>query len=93
MQEHNKGILLVTFATFLFASQDAMTKQLGITVPLSVFIFFRYVAFCAFAYWWATRSKPITEVLRVHNVPLQITRGLLLVFEVFLFAYVLKVLV
>lgn len=90
MQEQNKGILLVILATFLFASQDAMTKHLGASVPLSVFILFRYVAFCGFAYWWATRTKLISEVLRVNNVPLQITRGMLLVVEVFLFAYLLK---
>ena len=90
MQDQNKGILLVILATFLFASQDAMTKQLGASVPLSVFILFRYIAFCGFAYWWATRSKPISDVLKVDNVPLQITRGLLLVVEVFLFAYILK---
>lgn len=82
--------MLVVLATFLFASQDAMTKQLGSSVPLSVFIFFRYVAFCVFAYWFATRNKTLSEALQVKSVPLHITRGLLLVVEVFLFAYILK---
>ncbi len=90
MHPHNKGILLIVVATFVFAAQDALTKHLGESTPLSVFVTFRYAAFFAFACWWATRKQTFKQALKVNSVPLHVTRGLLLVVEVYLFAYILK---
>jgi len=89
MNNYNKGIALMIFTTFIFAIQDTTTKVLGTTMPVLQFLGIRYLVFFAFACWWATRKRPLREVVTVQSVPLQLLRGVLLGLESLLFAWVL----
>lgn len=89
MQDYNKGIALMLFTTFIFAIQDTTTKLLGTALPVLQFLGVRYLVFFAFALWWTTRKRPLREVAKVHNIPLQLIRGVLLGLESLLFAWAL----
>lgn len=90
MQNYNKGIALMIFTTFIFAIQDTLTKVLGTSMPVLQFLGIRYLVFFAFACWWTTRKRPLREVVKVNNVPIQLLRGVLLGVESLLFAWVLQ---
>lgn len=90
MENYNKGIALMIFTTFIFAMQDTLTKVLGTTMPVLQFLGIRYLVFFAFACWWTTRKRPLREVVKVNNVPIQLLRGVLLGVESLLFAWVLQ---
>lgn len=89
MQDYNKGIALMIFTTFIFAIQDTTTKLLGTSMPVLQFLGVRYLVFLAFAVWWTTRKRPLREVVKVNNLPLQLLRGVLLGLESLLFAWAL----
>jgi drug/metabolite transporter (DMT)-like permease len=78
------------FTTFIFAIQDTLTKVLGTSMPVLQFLGIRYLVFFAFACWWTTRKRPLREVVKVNNVPIQLLRGVLLGVESLLFAWVLQ---
>jgi drug/metabolite transporter (DMT)-like permease len=92
MHDNNKGILLVIATTFLFASQDSITKYLGQSIPIFQFVGIRYFAFFLFAVWWTTRKRSLKQVLTVENVPLQMLRGTLLGAAIIAFGYIVRVL-
>ena len=85
-----KGIVALILATLLFAAQDAITKHLTVTVPVPQLLFVRYFFFALFALIYASRRIPIRVALRSHWPKLQVLRGLLIVFEIGLFAYCLR---
>jgi drug/metabolite transporter (DMT)-like permease len=85
-----KGIFALILATLLFASQDAITKHLIVTMPLAQLMFVRYFFFALFALIYASRKTRLRNAFRSQWPKLQLLRGLLIVSEVALFAYCLK---
>jgi drug/metabolite transporter (DMT)-like permease len=85
-----KGIFALILATWLFASQDAITKHLVTSVPLAQLMFVRYFFFALFALIYASRKTRLRIAFRSHWPKLQLLRGLLIVSEIALFAYSLK---
>jgi len=85
-----KGIFALILATWLFASQDAITKHLVTTMPLAQLMFVRYFFFALFALIYASRKTRLRIAFHSHWPKLQLLRGLLIVSEIALFAYSLK---
>jgi len=90
MHEYNRGIGLMVLTTFIFASQDTITKHLAQNMSILQFVGVRFLVFLLFALWWTTRKHPLREVLRVHRPGLQILRGGLLVGEILVFSYAIR---
>lgn len=84
------GISLMVAATFIFASQDAITKSLTVQLPVSQIVFIRFSAFAIMALLVAHRECGIRVAIR-SVVPLnQLIRCLLMCVEIALFAYALR---
>ncbi|MFK7853522.1 MAG: DMT family transporter [Granulosicoccus sp.] len=84
------GIALMVVATFIFASQDAITKSLTTQLPVAQIVFIRFCAFAIMALLIAHRDGGIRLALR-SAVPLnQLVRCLLMCAEIALFAYALR---
>ena len=77
-----RGIALVVGATVLFAVADTTSKFLAGSLPITEFIWFRYVLFLLMAVAM-TRGRPI----RSRRPGLQVTRGLGVVGSSVLFVY------
>lgn len=85
-----KGVLATLGATFLFASQDAITKHLAQTVSIAQIVFIRFLFFSLFAVVYASRSGGVRMALITHCGALQWIRGLLIVVEIAVFALALR---
>ncbi len=85
-----KGVAATLAATFLFASQDAITKHLTATVSIAQIVFVRFVFFSLFAVVFAARAGGVRMALVTHNGVLQWLRGLLIVAEIAVFALALR---
>lgn len=84
------GILVMVFATFVFAVQDAITKTLIADLPVAQIVFVRFTAFAIMALIIASRAVGLKAVF-VSAVPvLQLSRCLLMCAEIALFAYSLN---
>jgi len=84
------GIVLMTIATVVFATQDAATKLLTSTVPIGQIVFVRFAVFFAFACVLAARGQGVRQALR-STVPVrQFVRCLCMVSEIALFAFALR---
>ncbi|NVK31776.1 MAG: DMT family transporter [Gammaproteobacteria bacterium] len=91
MQSQQKIALIeVVLATFLFASQDAITRALSQTFPVHQFISVRMVAFFAAAILWAYFRGRLQTVHRSSAPFIQIARSLLWVLELMVFAWALR---
>jgi len=84
------GIVLMVLATFVFASQDAVTKSLTVSLPIAQIVFVRFTAFLAFALALAARDRGIGATLRSAVPGRQLLRCTLMVSEIALFAYGLR---
>lgn len=82
-----RGIVLVLAAFFVFAVQDAITKQLTQSLAVPQILLIRYVAFAAFVTWWAARRIGLKQAIGSKRPVLQIFRSLLIVLEIGIFAY------
>ncbi len=85
-----RGVLATLLATFLFASQDAITKHLAETVPISQIVMVRFFFFSVFAVLYAVRRGGVRVALISHAPALQFLRGLLIVVEIGVFATALR---
>ncbi len=90
MSNTDKGILILVISTFVFATQDAITKLLTDSVSPLQFIGSRYLVFLIFALLWACRKYTLKDVFRVKHPVLQTIRGFLLATEMMIFAYTLQ---
>lgn len=86
---HLRGIIASLLALFLFACQDAITKHLMSSLHITQILFVRYSFFLLFAILLSARSEGIGRALRARRPWLQIVRGLLIVFEMAVYAYAL----
>lgn len=84
------GILVMVFATFIFAVQDAITKSLVADLPVAQIVFVRFTAFAIMALFVAHRSVGIRAAVLSKVPALQLTRCLLMCAEIALFAYALR---
>ena len=85
-----RGILFTVTATLVFGVQDAVAKVLVQTYSPFQITMMRYWAFAAFALFLVSRQAPLREALRSRHPWLQLTRGLLLVFDIWCFAIAVR---
>lgn len=84
-----KGIALILATMFTFASQDAITKTLAQDLAVAQIVMVRYWMFAAFAtVLIANRPGGLPQALRARRPWLQITRSVIFVVEVGVFAWV-----
>jgi len=82
------GVLCAFAATFVFSSQDAITKILVADYPIGFIVTLRYWAFVLAGSYVALESAAgLKHNLKTHHPWLQITRGLLLVGNLVLMGY------
>ena len=86
------GIALAVVAMFFFTNQDAVTKQLIQALPISTVILVRYSAFMLFAFALAAFTGPpaqrgLRRSLHSRAPVMHVLRGLLLVYEIFVFSF------
>lgn len=74
-------------ATLLFALQDAITKHLTDTVPVSQLVVIRFFFFALFALAYASRKTSLRLAFVSQWPRVQILRGLLITAEIGLFAF------
>lgn len=82
------GILLMLLAVFTFATQDAISKHLGVIYSPAQILMVRFIAFFAFALWFAHRRGGIMRSFMSKRPVLQVIRCTLLVVEIGIFVYV-----
>ena len=88
----HKGILLLVFATFVFACQDAVTKHLAQTYATPQIIWIRYVFFAVFATIVAGWHVPIKQAVKSTRPVLQVIRSLVILVEIGTFVVAVRVL-
>ena len=84
------AIVMLVIATLFFASQDALTKHLMHTLAASQIVAVRFFFFTVFALAYVGHSIGIKAAFHSKRPWLQIFRGLLLSFEIILFAYAIQ---
>lgn len=84
------GIVICLVATLIFSAQDAVTKVLTNTLPAPQFIMIRFWAFLLFALVFAHFNGGMKKAFISKKPILQISRGLLLILQIILFAFGLK---
>ena len=90
LSNDNLGIAFCLFATLIFSCQDAVTKVLTSTMPAPAFVMIRFWAFLLFALIFAHFNGGIKNAFSSRKPFLQVIRGLLLIFQIIIFAYGLK---
>ncbi len=85
-----RAIVMLVIATLFFAFQDALTKHLMQTLAASQIVAVRFFFFTLFALIWVSRSGGIRAAFHSKRPCLQIIRGLLLSFEIIVFAYAIQ---
>ena len=83
------GIIASLVAMLLFALQDAITKHLMESVHITQILFVRYSFFLLFALILSHRRGGVIRAIKARRPLLQIVRGLLIVFEMGIYAYAL----
>mgnify|MGYP000070414657 CR=1 FL=1 len=84
------GIAILMVAVFFMAAQDGITRHLTQTLPPVEVIMVRHWALLAFALVLAWRRLGIMKIFRSERPMLQITRSVLLIAEMTLFAFGVK---
>ena len=85
---NTRGIILIILTTFVFASQDGITKYLAEQYHVFSIIMIRYWAFAAFVIILSMMSKGgIRQVARTKMPKMQLARGVLLGTQVCMAAY------
>ncbi|MBB4302927.1 drug/metabolite transporter (DMT)-like permease [Rhodobium orientis] len=80
------GVLLLVLATIIFACQDAITKHLVASYPVTFILVIRYWFFGAFGLGLAARQPGLHIAFKSRRPLLQVARGVLLVLEIGLMA-------
>ncbi len=82
-EKTKRAILLMIFTTFIFASQDALSRHLAEHYDVTLIVMLRYWFFSLFVLTMAARSKGgIRAAAKAHFPKLQIFRGVLLSLEI-----------
>lgn len=81
-----RGIVLTLSASMIFGVQDAVAKILVSTHPQFQITMLRYWAFAVFSLALVWRQGPLRQAFRSKAPGLQVLRGVLLVFDIWLFA-------
>ena len=90
MTEQNTrlGIILMVATTFVFASQDAISRHLATEYNVYMIVMIRYWAFAMFVTALAARSRGgLARVLRPGRPVLQVVRGVILAIEVVIMVF------
>ena len=90
MTEQNTrlGIILMVATTFVFASQDAISRHLATEYNVYMIVMIRYWAFAMFVTALAARSRGgLARVLRPRRPVLQVVRGVILAIEVVIMVF------
>ena len=85
-----RGILILVFATFFFAAQDAITKKLTQSVSVYEIVCIRFFFFSLFAIVYTARNTKLSEAIKSKVPVLQIIRALLISGEIAIFAYAVR---
>ena len=85
-----RGMLLTVVAILIFGVQDAVSKILVQTYSPFQITMLRYWSFAAFSLYLVTRQAPLRQALRSKRPLLQTLRGLLLVTDIWLFAFAVR---
>lgn len=85
-----RAILLVVVAILSFGLQDACTKTLVQTYSPFQVTMLRYWAFAAFALYLVSRQAPLRQALRSRAPLMQVTRGTLLMVNIWLCSYAFR---
>ncbi|MEO6396636.1 MAG: DMT family transporter [Devosia sp.] len=85
-----RGILLALIATLVFSTQDATSKFLVASVSPFQMTMMRFWAFAALSLFLVWRQGPLREAFRSRQPWTQITRGLLLVVDIWMFVLALR---
>ncbi|WP_224703098.1 DMT family transporter [Devosia aquimaris] len=85
-----RAIALTLFTIAVFGVQDAISKTLVQTYSPFQVTMMRYWGFGLFALWLVRRQAPLRQALKSRVPMLQLTRGALLIIEIWFFAMALK---
>ncbi len=85
-----RGILILVFATFFFAAQDAITKKLTQSVSVYEIVCIRFFFFSLFAIIFTARNNRLSEAIKSKVPTLQVIRALLISGEIAIFAYAIR---
>jgi drug/metabolite transporter (DMT)-like permease len=81
-----QGIALAILAVIVFGIQDAISKVLVQTYHPFQIVMMRYWAFAAMSLFFATRRSSLRTALHSGRPMLQVLRGLLLMFDIWMFS-------
>ena len=81
-QNTRLGIWLMVGATFVFATQDGISRHLAGSYNVWMVVMIRYWFFAAFVVWITRRNGGLAKALRPRKPALQIFRGALLALEI-----------
>lgn len=84
------GMLLCFLAIALFGVQDAMTKFLVSSYPITQFLLVRFASFAVFALAFAALTVGLRKAFATAKPGLQILRGVLLIVDILLFCLALQ---
>ncbi|MEQ3625546.1 MAG: DMT family transporter [Celeribacter sp.] len=90
MTEQNTrlGVILMIATTFVFASQDAVSRHLATEYNVYMIVMIRYWAFAMFVTALAARSRGgLARVLRPRRLVWQVVRGVILAVEVVIMVF------
>jgi len=85
-----KGMLYAFLAVTLWGLQDAMTKFLVGSYPISQFLLVRFAVFAAFAIVYAAMRGGLGQALASRQPGLQLVRAALLIIDILLFCLALR---
>ena len=85
-----KGMLYATSAMALFGLQDALTKYLVGTYPISQFLLVRFGVFALFALGFAATQGGIAQAFVTRRPWLQVARSVILLIDIALFCVALQ---
>jgi drug/metabolite transporter (DMT)-like permease len=85
-----RGMLLSVVSILTFGVQDAVSKFLVQDYSPFQIVMLRYWAFGAFSLFLALRQAPLRQALKSASPLLQSLRGLLLIADIWLFAYAIR---
>jgi drug/metabolite transporter (DMT)-like permease len=84
------GIGFLTLTTLLVATQDVLSKELTVSLPVSQILAIRFAAMAVFVIWYYGRREPVRNHLRSGSTPRQIVRCVVACVEIALFTFALR---
>lgn len=85
------GIALMLVATFIFASQDAMTKILSQSLEAPQILMIRYLLVLVYAmFFFRFNKKPIRRCMESHRPYIQVLRSVIIAVEIGIFVVAIR---